>query len=82
MKFETKARPITSAAELDAALAAGAQVEFTACGNSYDAPRWPERGSGGWIDVDSDDARGAIDGLSHFDRLRAFYPLATTEIAA
>lgn len=80
MKFETKARPITTVEELDAALAAGAQVEFTACGNDYDLPAYSEfnNDSLGWIPAETPRMwfrrPGPVVGEGGF-RLRAFYPV-------
>jgi hypothetical protein len=81
MKYETKARPITTAAELEAALAAGAQVEFTSLKNTgaqneYDAPRHPHNGSGGWIEVTDDVVHPELARrLLERGRLRAFSPV-------
>lgn len=75
MKFETKARPITTAEDLHAAIEAGARVEYTACGCEYDEP------GGGWVAAYSGDSGGLLV-LDLLDlaaagfrgRLRAFYP--------
>lgn len=77
MKFETKARPITTAEELEAAITADARIEFTACGDPYDMPPHDEPGSAGWIIPISLSAHGRAlrNGLVHEDwRYRAFYP--------
>lgn len=55
MNYQTKATPITTYAEFAAAMAAGARIEFTACGpggfgranDSYDSPPHDQTGSGG-----------------------------------
>ncbi|MBO9717488.1 MAG: hypothetical protein J7507_11950 [Pseudoxanthomonas sp.] len=44
-----KVVPIRTEAELDAALAAGAEIEFTACRDEYGMPLSNREGSGGWI---------------------------------
>jgi hypothetical protein len=73
MKYETKARPITTVKELDAALKAKARIEFTACGCDYALPACTLPGSAGWI---SSNARIWMVGEfpSGNNRLRAFYP--------
>ena len=88
MSYETKARPITTVGQLDAAAEAGALLEFTAFMNyegdpdTYDMPAL----TGGWIAADEGMHRGW---LSRGDRtcsltnglrgLRAFYPITESE---
>lgn len=80
MNYETKARPIRTNKELEHAISAGASLEFTACGCSYDVPDWWKEGSEGWIEF-----RKEIEGnwipwkmrIGEFTdplRVRAFYP--------
>lgn len=87
MNYESKARPITTVEELEAAIAAGAELEYTAYGlapsdpDTYDMPRHFEPESGGWILVPADDAdwvRRLISKGGHGSLFRAFYPVRPT----
>lgn len=85
MNYESKARPITTAEELEAAIAAGAELELTAYGpassdpDTYDMPRHFEPGSGGWIrflvEADVNWVRRMISEGGHGFLFRAFYPV-------
>ncbi|HEY1142285.1 MAG TPA: hypothetical protein VGE88_19080 [Lysobacter sp.] len=90
--FEVNGRkvvPLRTEADLDAAMAAGADIEYTACGNDYDMPAHPAPESGGWIPahVDADclsqDREWLRDGMYNDGdmRLRAFYPSSVQEAA-
>lgn len=77
MNYQTTATPITTEAEFDAAKAAGACIEYTACDDEYDLPPC-ESGSGGWIPTDEFTTEGQT-ALSPGERLRAFYPITSAE---
>lgn len=85
MQYETQARPLLTFAELQAAFAAGAAVEFTACGNDYNLPKYSNDNddSRGWIPVQRE-APGDTDviGNSRVFRWRAFYPVSAAAPAA
>ncbi|WP_281916207.1 hypothetical protein [Caldimonas thermodepolymerans] len=80
MNYESKARPITTVEELEAAIAAGAKVEFTSCGTDYDLPAFSEfnNDSLGWVPAENPRIwfcrPGPVVGEDGF-RLRAFYPV-------
>lgn len=73
MKYKEQAVAITSQAEFDAALEAGAEIEFTIIGSdTLDMPRgkgWLP-GSSGWID----NTEYNDDGWDWEGQYRAFYP--------
>lgn len=82
MNYESKARPITTVEELEAAIAAGAELELTAYGpassdpDTYDMPRAFGRESGGWIvETDVNWVRRMISEGGHGFLFRAFYPV-------
>lgn len=78
MEYQATAVPIHTEAEFDAAVAAGARIEFTACANGYDLP---PHGSGpptGWVPTDYYLVEGETL-LGPRQRLRAFYPATRNE---
>lgn len=90
MKYESAARPILTMEDLEAAQAAGARIEYTACGpgsgrgdNTYDMPRCDLPGSGGWIFPLHNPAFTVGPEWRETGRLlRAWYPLADDKEAA
>lgn len=80
---KTTAVPLLTISDIEGAMAAGARIEFTACGCGYDLPPHNEPGSRGWIRVQRTSAaqykRLGL-GSAHA-RLRAFYPTKQTRIA-
>lgn len=75
MRYQTEATPIYTREDYDAAVAAGAAVEYTACGCDYALPAAADRGSRGWAAVSVCD--GYLCDLPprlRGDRMRAFYP--------
>lgn len=87
MKYAQTATPIHTLADLNAAVAAGALIEFTACADEYDLPPHDQPRSRGWTfagraSMWNDSLPGAVSsdaGLRNFEsgefRLRAFYPV-------
>lgn len=83
-KYESIARPILTMEDLKAAQAAGARIEYTACGpgsgsgdNTYDMPRSDKYGSGGWIIPSHNPVRSVgPKARRRGELLRAWYPLA------
>lgn len=77
------AKPIHTVEDYDAAEAAGASIEFTSGGCSYDLPPHDQLDSGGWIPATSvwrdwlpeDSVNHKFFASGDF-RLRAFYPEA------
>lgn len=82
MKYHVS--PIYTVEDLDAALAAGAEGEFTAAGDAYDLPRYDPGASYscGWVPSALHQWRGPLRPESAYAmafargnfRLRAFYP--------
>ena len=67
-------KQIRSLRALEAALASGHEVEFTACGDSYDLPPDGESGSEGWVVSSVNDRPQNAAGyfpLGGYERLRA-----------
>lgn len=83
MNYQTKATPITTEAEFDAARAAGARIEYTVFGpgndtpwvDHYDMPPHDCDESGGWIL----DPAEQWTPLKSWHLMRAFYPVASNE---
>lgn len=78
MEYESTARPLLSAGAVDEAIAAGALIEYTACGivtecpDTYDMPV----GAGGWITAEFLDVARSWAGDDDPGLLvRAWYPL-------
>lgn len=79
VKYESTARPLLSAGAVDKAVAAGALIEYTACGvyeetpDTYDMPV----GDGGWLTAHMlDVARSWAGNDDPALLVRAWYPLA------
>ena len=80
MNYETKARPIRTESDLNRAIAAGARLEFTACGPGN--PRWSHNPDsyddrpyrGGWLSSAPETARWHLQNPHPGVLIRAFYP--------